>query len=168
LIQEAMSKGDFNNLSGAGKPLQNLQTQNPYSDFTTEKMNKILIDNGFVPEWITLQKEIRDESESLAEKLREERSKLHSPLEPGEDYRWQESIDKCQEATTKLNKKIDKFNLIVPVMNKQMMHVQLARIADEILKEQPESRPTPQPIPESKAPSDYKPSLFSLIDSLIK
>ncbi|KAI9577230.1 hypothetical protein GQX74_005764 [Glossina fuscipes] len=55
-IQEAMPKGDFNNLSGAGKPLSNAQTQNPYLDFTTHKLNKILLDNGFTPEWITLYK----------------------------------------------------------------------------------------------------------------
>lgn len=56
LIQEAMSKGDFTNLSGAGKPLKCLQSQNPYVDFTTNKMNEILIDNGFVPEWISTHK----------------------------------------------------------------------------------------------------------------
>lgn len=165
LIQEAMSKGDFNNLSGAGKPLTNLQSQNPYTDFTTEKLNKILVENGFVPEWITLQKEIRDEIESLKMKLRKERSKIYSPLKPDEEFRWSK---KCEEFTQTINKKIDKFNLIVPMMSKQMVHVEVSRIAERILKEEIYKIETKKSIPESKAALDYKPNLFSFIDSIIK
>ena len=38
LIQESMSKGDFDNLSGAGKPLPQRVIYNPYEDFTTTKV----------------------------------------------------------------------------------------------------------------------------------
>jgi len=58
MIQESMSKGDFQNLPGAGKPL-NLNRENPHMDKVTQKMNQILIDNDFQPEWILKQKEIR-------------------------------------------------------------------------------------------------------------
>ncbi len=37
LIQESMSKGDFNNLQGIGKPLSNVQSQNPYVDFSAKR-----------------------------------------------------------------------------------------------------------------------------------
>jgi DnaJ family protein C protein 28 len=40
LIQESMSKGDFENLSGAGKPLPQRVIYNPYEDFTTYKVKK--------------------------------------------------------------------------------------------------------------------------------
>lgn len=40
LIQESMSKGEFENLSGKGKPLKN-QNNNPYVDFTTHKLNEV-------------------------------------------------------------------------------------------------------------------------------
>ena len=44
LIQESMSRGDFNNIRPSGKPLHE---RNPhYMDFTTYKINEILIDNG--------------------------------------------------------------------------------------------------------------------------
>lgn len=44
LIQESMSRGDFSNIRPSGKPLHE---RNPhYMDFTTYKMNEILIDNG--------------------------------------------------------------------------------------------------------------------------
>ena len=41
-----MSRGDFNNIRPSGKPLHE---RNPhYMDFTTYKINEILIDNGRV------------------------------------------------------------------------------------------------------------------------
>ena len=51
-------KGDFDNLSGSGKPLPERVIYNPYEDFTTHKMNQILVDGGFAPEWIMLKKDI--------------------------------------------------------------------------------------------------------------
>ena len=58
LIQESMARGDFDNLPGKGKPLK-YTNHNPLVDTTTHNLNKILIDNGFTPEWIELQREIR-------------------------------------------------------------------------------------------------------------
>lgn len=168
LILEAMSKGDFNNLSGAGKPLKNLQSQNPYVDFTTHKMNKILMDNGFVPEWILLQKEIKDDVVHLKDVLRQDRAKLHFPLALNEDLTWRKMVEKVEDRVKNVNKKIDKFNLIVPVLEKQMVHFQLSKIAVKILKEEPKSRHVDEVKKESQAPSDYKTNLFSLIDLMWK
>lgn len=58
MIRESMQKGDFDNLSGSGKPLDK-SDYNPYIDPTTHNINKILVNNGFKPEWIMLSKEIR-------------------------------------------------------------------------------------------------------------
>lgn len=42
LIQEAMNKGEFTNLTGMGKPLKDdLSSQNPYVDFVTHKLNQV-------------------------------------------------------------------------------------------------------------------------------
>ena len=45
----------LNQTQGAGKPLPERVVYNPYEDFTTHKMNEILVEGGFAPEWITLQ-----------------------------------------------------------------------------------------------------------------
>lgn len=45
LIQEAMSKGQFDNLSYKGKPLPEQQHSNPYVDFTTHKLNQVILWN---------------------------------------------------------------------------------------------------------------------------
>lgn len=136
LIQEAMSRGDFQNLKGIGKPLDNLQSQNPYVDFTTHKLNKILLDNGFVPEWITLQKEIRDEISELKRSLEYERSCLGKlPLSHEDTQCWESAVQNHEKLVKIINKKIDKFNLIVPVLDKQMIQIQLRKISDKVLNE---------------------------------
>ncbi len=40
LIQESIAKGEFTNLKGTGKPLQN-QNHNPYIDVVTHKINQV-------------------------------------------------------------------------------------------------------------------------------
>ena len=94
LILESMSKGDFDNLPGKGKPLTynnhtpmidiathnpmieianhnpmidianhnpmiDIATHNPMIDIATHNLNRILLENGYKPEWVLLDKEIR-------------------------------------------------------------------------------------------------------------
>ena len=68
LIQESMAKGDFDNLPGSGKPLKS-RPEYPYLDSTTYKLNEILINNRFVPEWVLLEKEIREEKKLIENKI---------------------------------------------------------------------------------------------------
>lgn len=58
LIQESMQRGDFDNLAGYGKPID-YKDHNPLLDATTYKINKMLKDEGFAPDWIMLEKDIR-------------------------------------------------------------------------------------------------------------
>jgi DnaJ family protein C protein 28 len=58
LIAESMAKGEFDNLPGQGRPLQ-YSDYNPYVDSMTHNLNKVLINNGYTPPWISLGKEIR-------------------------------------------------------------------------------------------------------------
>ncbi|XP_055376625.1 dnaJ homolog subfamily C member 28 [Condylostylus longicornis] len=133
LILEAMSKGDFDNLSCAGKPLSTAQSQNPYLDFTTAKLNKILIDNGFTPEWIQLQRDIRETIQKLNSDLAEERSYFGDfPFSENEDIKWNLILRKYIEDVEKINKLIDKYNLIVPIIENQFFRVNLERIAQKI------------------------------------
>lgn len=169
LIQEAMGKGDFQNLSGVGKPLKSHQEQNPYVDFTTHKMNKILIDNGFTPEWIMLGKDIRDEIDALKAELRKERSYLELPRQ---EQKWSEIIESQLDTVKSINKKIDNFNLIVPILDKQMVHIRLEKIAEKIADEpmkegecdlKSRSHQTTAP-----SASDFNNGFFSILNSIMK
>lgn len=167
LIQEAMGKGDFQNLSGIGKPLKSHQEHNPYVDFTTHKMNKILIENGFTPEWIMLSKEIRDEIDELKASLREERMYLEFPKH---EHKWAEIVERQHECEKRINKKIDNFNLIVPILDKQMVHISLQKIAEKISQEQPTSgdRKSKSSHTSIPAATDSNDGFFSILNSIMK
>lgn len=62
-IRKAREKGAFDQLEGAGKPL-NLE-ENPYVPGEMQMAFKILKDNGFAPYWIELGKEIDQELKTL-------------------------------------------------------------------------------------------------------
>lgn len=59
LIQESMAKGEFKNLPGEGKPLQSQSETAKAVDDLTYNLNKIVIDQGFAPEWVRLNGGIR-------------------------------------------------------------------------------------------------------------
>jgi DnaJ family protein C protein 28 len=138
LILDAINRGDFNNLKGQGKPLEDKQSQNPYVDFVTHKINNILLDNGFTPEFITLNKEIREEILAIKKELKAERCYFSDESSEKEIEKWKQVVEKFQLNVKELNKKIDKYNLICPILNKQKTHVNLNRMADDIFKEKPE------------------------------
>lgn len=139
-IQEAMERGDFDNLPGTGKPL-NLR-RNPYAG-DWELAFKAMKEAGFAPEWISLGKEIRTELEALRQLLVryqrwyrqvvasledqparvviEERKRLKDGV------RW--AVDTFRERGTEVNKKIERHNLLAPV---SQLHIAKIAIEDEI------------------------------------
>ncbi|XP_033002844.1 dnaJ homolog subfamily C member 28 [Lacerta agilis] len=121
LIQESMAKGDFENLSGKGKPLQKF-SDCPHIDPMTHNLNRILIDNGYQPEWILIQKEIRETIEKLRKDMIASRNKLGEPMTPQKEKQWKESCEQFTESIQALNKRINDFNLVVPILSRQMVH----------------------------------------------
>ncbi|NXH45343.1 DJC28 protein, partial [Dicaeum eximium] len=121
LIQESMAKGDFDNLSGKGKPLQKF-SDSPHIDPMTHNLNRILIDNGYQPEWILLQKEIRETIERLRKGIVASRRKLGEPMTLSEQKQWGRVCEQFAEDIRKLNKRVDNFNLVVPILSRQMVH----------------------------------------------
>ncbi|XP_058800375.1 dnaJ homolog subfamily C member 28 [Phymastichus coffea] len=139
LIQESMNKGEFNDLKGMGKPLkQDTCGQNPYVDFVTHKLNQVLLDNGFTPEWIQLSKEIRQDTETLKKQLEETRNKLGDmPLSYHDEEKWKNTLQDVIKEVKRINKNIDKYNLIVPILQKQMLQINLKSLADNALAKPP-------------------------------
>ena len=54
-----MRRGEFDNLKGYGKPME--RDYHPMVDSLTANLNKMMINNGYVPEWVRLDKDIRYE-----------------------------------------------------------------------------------------------------------
>lgn len=133
LIQESMARGDFSNLSGAGKPLTKFE-DNPYADPMTHNLNRILIDNGYQPPWVVTQRDIREAIAHIRKRLLVGRARLGDPMTPIEQSQWEQLSASVQEELVKLNKTVDNYNLIVPMLTIQMVHFSLSREIDRAVK----------------------------------
>uniref|UniRef100_A0A0P4WC17 J domain-containing protein n=1 Tax=Scylla olivacea TaxID=85551 RepID=A0A0P4WC17_SCYOL len=155
MIQEAMAKGEFDNLSNAGKPLKE-RPINPYVDTVTHRINEVLINNGYAPEWVLLEKEIREAREDLRNSLKIVREQLGPlPLTKEEEKRWSVCQELLQPKITAINKKIDNYNLLVPLLKQQVTHFPLHREAQKILTEG-QSRSREEVQQEEQQPSEEK------------
>ncbi|KAK8387116.1 hypothetical protein O3P69_018043 [Scylla paramamosain] len=155
MIQEAMAKGEFDNLSNAGKPLKE-RPINPYVDTVTHRINEVLINNGYAPEWVLLEKEIREAREDLRNSLKIVREQLGPlPLTKEEEKRWSVCQELLQPKITALNKKIDNYNLLVPLLKQQVTHFPMHREAHKILTEG-QSRSREELQQEEQQPSEEK------------
>jgi DnaJ family protein C protein 28 len=120
-IQEAMATGAFDNLPGAGKPL-NLK-RNPYLDPSLELAYGLLKDNGYTPEWIARDKEIRSQLEAARARLRVA-WRVHQ-ADPTDEAAWQAAVTRFETSLAQLNRKIDDLNLIVPTPIAQRVRLRL-------------------------------------------
>ncbi|XP_070568149.1 dnaJ homolog subfamily C member 28-like [Ptychodera flava] len=126
LIRDSMEKGEFENLGGKGKPLRS--DHNPLLDTMTHNLNKILINNGYTPEWITLNAEVRKEIQKVRENLQRERNKLGpEPLTFTDLKKWRQVLEEFDKSLKAINKMIDKLNMIVPTIRQQLPHMSETR-----------------------------------------
>jgi len=122
-IQEAMARGEFDNLPGKGRPLQ--LERNPFAG-DWELAYHVMKNAGYAPEWIERDKEVRQELADLRAMLtnhlawhREAMAGLPTARDPlarrAEITRAREQVIACyRERAAALNKKIDVLNLMVP------------------------------------------------------
>ena len=96
----------------------------------------MLIDSGFAPEWISLDKEIRHDIKLLRQSLLTKRAKLGpSPLAQQASAKWEQFLKDFHEKLININKKIDKFNVIVPILNKQKVHFNYEKEVKRIIED---------------------------------
>jgi DnaJ family protein C protein 28 len=130
-IQEAMKSGAFDDLRGKGKPLD--LNSNPYLEPGQELAFGLLKNQGFAPEWIERDKEIRRELAAARDELRT--AWRHRQANPVHESVWQVAVARFEVQFNKLNRKISDFNLIVPIVSKQRARL---RLADELRRLQEE------------------------------
>jgi DnaJ family protein C protein 28 len=130
-IQEAMQSGAFDDLRGKGKPLD--LNSNPYLEPGQELAFGLLKNQGFAPEWIERDKEIRRELADARDELRT--AWRHRQANPAHESVWQVAVARFEVQLNKLNRKISDFNLIVPIVSKQRARL---RLADELRRLQEE------------------------------
>ena len=103
-------------------------------------MNQILAEGGFAPEWVMLKRDIETQKLEIRESIRLRSNLVFSrranfQLTLREKNDWQNFLTNLAEKQVKkLNVNIDRFNLMVPLLNSQMVHFNLTREADKISK----------------------------------
>ena len=132
LIREAEERGEFDNLPGAGKPL-NID-ENVYAGDKAMGYS-LLKNNGHAPPEIELMREIKAERERAEAKLARVKSwsralrTRRNPPTDADKRAFNAAVEKAateyDEALRKLNRKILTLNLSVPTpMHQQMLNVE--------------------------------------------
>ena len=94
-----MEEGHFENLPGKGKPL-NLHT-NPHADPAEDTLYRILNKNGFAPEWVELNKEIRNKAKEWRVSLKKAWTMKLEEDQSG----WEERSDLLKNELKQINNK---------------------------------------------------------------
>jgi hypothetical protein len=101
-IETALKNGDFENLSGRGRPLQ-LGQQSPEFD-DPFLANHILQNNGFIPDWLEERKVLLMDIEAFQN-------------ETGMSFQNEKQF---RDTFVQLNRRISGYNLRVPVASMQL------------------------------------------------
>ena len=106
-------------------------------------MNQILVDGGFAPEWIMLKKDIDKMKEDLKIEMNKQclKSIKTIPTHVNLDHeqlkqKWFNYCDDkfLENEVSLLNKTIDKYNLMVPMIQSQKFHFNLSKEAEKVWK----------------------------------
>lgn len=131
IIDDAQSKGAFENLPGRGKPLQ-LDENNPFEG-NRRLAYKLLKDNNYTLPWIANRNDQLDKIEAFRERLQQawQRATQNYRRAPSEIHRmaqrlaWTKELEPFQLEIVKLNKAIASLNLTVPVTSLEIVKLNL-------------------------------------------
>lgn len=110
LIRESMERGEFDDLSGTGEPVD--LSENPFEDPDLRTAHRLLRNAGFAPAWIEERKDI-DESIKRAQTILLRARDLYRPEIP-DGARWKRSVQEFRETLAELNQRIRMYNLRAP------------------------------------------------------
>lgn len=132
IIEEAMARGDFDNLPGQGKPLDLHETDAGRQGLWA--VQRILQNSDFSPDWVADRHEIDSMVEAARQALRRSWAWRQAALARGEGYalvadQWDAALSRFREAGEKVNKRIRDYNLKAPHMS---LHLRVMDLAAEI------------------------------------
>lgn len=117
LIEEAMARGEFDDIPGKGQPLDLRQTDADRQG--TWAVQRILDNNDFKPDWIADRQEIERRLEDARRALTRAWEWRQAALARGEGYafvaaQWDAAVARFAEAVDEINKRIRAYNLKAP------------------------------------------------------
>ena len=131
-IMEEMNTGGFAKIRGKGAPIRN-EPATHVLDNLDEKLNKVLISAGCAPDWIALDKDIREEISKLKAEVKETWLKCNS-MRSVEDQ-WQEHRERFCDRIDGINSKIRKLNFDVPSLQMQRVLLKCDSFLERVISE---------------------------------
>ncbi|XP_030492725.2 uncharacterized protein LOC115708846 [Cannabis sativa] len=132
-IWHSMEEGGFENLAGKGKPLK-LDSSNPHADPAEDTLYRILSKNNCAPEWVELNKEIRNHICEWRSSLKKA-SRKYNNGDAGGDYSdnsdWIQASEALKMQLKDINNKVFRYNLIVP-FGRQMFGLKWEKELDRL------------------------------------
>ena len=127
-IREAIEAGEFDNLAGAGQPID--LSENPFEDPDWRTAHRLLRNAGFAPSWIEERKEIDAELEAarivLARNWMIKLNARATPNEASAHRRWDLALETFHQKIRELNRRIDTWNLKTPAAAFQRNRIDVA------------------------------------------
>ena len=129
-LRKAREEGHFDNLSGAGKPLNLNKDNNPYEDPAWRMAHRIMKEHEVVPAWIADRQDILTKLETARASLSRawQWKQSASPAQyANADQYWERILGEFRTEVIKLNKRIFDFNLSAPLMNTHLHQIDVER-----------------------------------------
>lgn len=112
IIRDAMAKGDFANLPGAGRPLQLPDDSNVPEELRVA--HKLLRDNDLAPEWIMDSKALDAALAHMRDVLRRGARAYRMRYDANAPVQWARAQQVFRELAARYNRQALSFNLRVP------------------------------------------------------
>ena len=125
LIRESMERGEFEDLTGAGEPID--LAENPFEDPDLRTSYRLLRNAGFAPAWIEELKDIDARQQQAVTVLRRARS-----LYPTDTAQWRRAVTEFREVGAELNQRIRLYNLKTPVVRLQRKVIDIDAIVNTL------------------------------------
>jgi DnaJ homolog subfamily C member 28 len=130
-IEEAIRRGDFDNLSGHGKPMQ--VEREPFVPEDQQMAFKLLKNNDLVPDWIAERREIlrvvehwRSEFQRIVEEAQTAWAAAQSEQRRHQlEERWARWITRWENEVVEINRRINTLNLKQPVTHLEVFKLRL-------------------------------------------
>ena len=115
-IREAMERGEFDDLSGKGEPID--LSENPFEDPDWRLAHRMLRNAGFAPYWLEERKDIDAElalaRSHLARVWTLRQNARNTQHENSAMARWQQELETFRKKIEELNRRISAWNLKTP------------------------------------------------------
>jgi len=129
-IEEAMARGEFDNLRGKGKPFA--WQENPLADPGQERAFQIMKDNDYVPRWIGEKQEIA----AAATRLRNLITRHYQYYQLTQDKpQWERRGEEMKKDAAAINQRIRTYNLIAPTVSQHLLPFNLEAEINQIIQQ---------------------------------